>query len=120
MIDPGVAEALIAYTALITTVVAGILAFLLKEYFPVKSRVNRIYRDLYGDESGQGLLDDVDEEHDSLNDRLSRIDNDHEDLSEDVKEVRYYVRRICEELEEETDADLPEVREHGRWQNDDD
>lgn len=116
----GAAEALIAYTALITTVVAGILAFLFRDYFPIKSQLNQIHRDLYGNGSGEGLLTDVNREHDSLNDRLARIDQDHEQLAGDVKEIRFYLQMLCEELDEETDADLPDIRKRRRWRDNDD
>lgn len=114
-------QVLVAYTALVTTIVGGILAFLFYQYFPLKSKVQQIYKDLYGSDGRPGLFSNVDDKHESLDERLDRIDEEHESLSDDIAEIRYYLKRIVEQLEENTDVTgLPDVKQEGKWRGDDD
>jgi hypothetical protein len=102
MADVQAVEILIAYTALITTIMAGILGFFLKDYFPLKSKVNQLYHEVY-DNGSEGLITHIEESHQEMHDEI-------EDVGSDVKDVKEYTRQLSRSVEEQTDAkDLPRI-----------
>lgn len=61
---------LLAYSSIMLTIIASILGFVLYHFLPVKSRVDTMWRELYGGDTGDGHIDEATDEQDSMRDML--------------------------------------------------
>ena len=99
-------EAIIAYTALMVTLGGGIFAFLLYQFFPLKSKVERLHDDVYGN-GREGLLDVAEDERESLSERVKEFEDVQMQTREDTRELLYYVKAQSTILNEELDRSIP-------------
>lgn len=87
-------EALIAYTAIITTVVGAVIGWLLRDYAPLKNRVSS-----------------VEKTSQRVDSRVSNVERSQDELEEEFRELVYYLRKVVGHIERETDIeDLPDLR----------
>lgn len=98
------ANVLIAYTAVMATVISGIMAFMLYHFLPVKSRVDTMWRELYGgDTGGGGALNDAEGERESMREMLDDAEGEHRRMSARLARVVAYLRDLSDHVDEDDD-----------------
>lgn len=97
---------LIAYTAVVVTIVGGIMGFMLYHFIPLKMKVSTMWHDLYGE---RGHIEESEDERESMRAMLEKARDEHEDQSERLDDVVDFLCDLSEHIEEETpdDADSP-------------
>jgi len=104
---------LIAYTALVATVIGGIMTFLLVHFVPVKSRVQTLWREMYGAGGTTGHIEEAEEDVDSLRDKIDGIADDHREQQERLDEIEDYLEALSGRVSEAPDGDF--TGGNGRW-----
>lgn len=102
--DPGTAELLIAYTALVITVVGGVLAFLMYHFFPLMRDVDAMKDDLYNGENDDG--------------HIGASEAGREDIRAEIKDLREEVRSEHETVRLRLDDLVLYVDDLGTWMAD--
>jgi len=98
--DPGTVELLIAYTAVIITIVGGVLVFLLYHFFPLKRDVEAMKDDLYnGGEAGH----------------IRESQEAREEIRGDIQQMRGEVRESHEQVRMRLDDLVLYVDDLGTW-----
>lgn len=88
---------LIAYTAVVLTVVGGILTFLLYHFLPVKSRTDTMWRDLYGN-GGEGELEEAGDERENMREMLREAQAEHRMQSAQMARMTEYLDDLSDHL----------------------
>lgn len=91
-------EILIAYTALMTTLVGGLLAFLFYQYFPLKSKIEILWHDVY-DNGSAGWITQSEERVEELDDRLGSIEDDNREVCREIRGLQFEISRLVDQLE---------------------
>lgn len=104
-------QILIAYTAIVLTVVGGILTFLLYHFMPLKNKVEIIWTELHGS-NGSGHIDESQEARESIREIIETTQNNQQQLKYEIHDIRQYLVRLSRTLNRETEIDnVPTIHE---------
>jgi hypothetical protein len=96
---------LLAYTSVVLTIVGGILAFMLYHFLPVKSKVDTMWRELYGGDTGDGHIDESSDEQDSLRQMLEEARDRQEMTQARMDRVVRFLNDLSTWLDQNGDSD---------------
>ena len=105
-------EVLIAYTAVVLTVIGGLVSFILVHFIPVKARVDQLWNDMYGHNSQDGFVAEREDDAESLREKTEKLSDDHERSYRRINDICRYLHRLSESIAEaEGVEDVPEPDE---------
>lgn len=96
---------LLAYTSIVLTIIMGILGFVLYHFLPVKSRVDQMWRELYGGETGDGHIAESDEDHESLRDLMQNTQSQNQLVHARMDRLVRFLNDLSSWLDKNGDSD---------------
>lgn len=118
--DTTIFEILITYTALVLTIIGGILAYLFYHFLPMKLQVSSMHTELYGREGheGGGVLAEWRrsryeqlKERETIREMVTDTRQRQIELSKEVGGIRQYVRTLTGVLRKEVGGDMSDLED---------
>lgn len=100
------ATILAAYSAIVLTIIGGILTFILVHFVPMKSRVSTMWHDLYNGE-GQGHIEESEDSRESMRDMLEDAQAQHERQGRRMNHLVHYLQDLSDHLADDEYHDDP-------------